>query len=71
MRRGARSAKLARDVRLYLEEAQALGVPAQVAETIGRLWEATLRDQGPDSDFTTVVKPLEEAAGVTVGRAAG
>ncbi len=57
-----------KDVRLYLDEAHALGVPAQVAETIGRLWEATARDQGPDSDFTTVIKPLEEAAGVTVGR---
>lgn len=59
---------MVKDVRLYLEEAKALGVPAQVAETIGRLWEATATDQGPDSDFTTVVKPLEEAAGVTVGR---
>lgn len=60
-----------KDVRLYLEEAQTLGVPAQVAETIGRLWEATARDQGPESDFTTVVKPLEKAAGVTVGHSPG
>ncbi|OMC45168.1 oxidoreductase [Mycobacterium sp. IS-2888] len=58
-----------KDVRLYLDEAKALGVPADVAETIGRLWETTARDQGPDSDFTTVIKPLEKAADVTVGRA--
>jgi 3-hydroxyisobutyrate dehydrogenase-like beta-hydroxyacid dehydrogenase len=59
---------MVKDVRLYLDEAKALGVPADVAETIGRLWEAAARDQGPDSDFTTVIKPLEKAAGVTVGR---
>jgi hypothetical protein len=42
-------------------------VPADVAETIGRLWETAARDEGPDSDFTTVIKPLEKAAGVIVG----
>jgi 3-hydroxyisobutyrate dehydrogenase-like beta-hydroxyacid dehydrogenase len=56
-----------KDVRLYLDEARALGVPVDVAEAIGQLWEAAMRDQGPDSDFTTVIKPLEKAAGVTVG----
>jgi hypothetical protein len=45
-------------------------VPVDVAETIGRLWEATAREQGPDSDFTAVIKPFERAAGVTVGAAA-
>lgn len=59
---------MVKDVRLYLDEAKALGVPTDVAETIGRVWEAVARDQGPDSDFTTVIKPLEKAAGVTVGR---
>jgi hypothetical protein len=58
---------MVKDVRLYLDEAKALGVPVDVAETIGRLWETAARDQGPDSDFTAVIKPLEKAAGVTVG----
>ncbi len=58
---------MVKDVQLYLDEAKALGVPADVAETIGRLWEAAARDQGPDSDFTAVIKPFEKAAGVTVG----
>jgi hypothetical protein len=57
---------MVKDVRLYLDEAKALGVPVDVAETIGRLWEATALDQGPDSDFTAVIKPFERAAGVTV-----
>jgi len=59
---------MVKDVRLYLDEAAALGVPTDVAETIGRLWEAAAHEQGADSDFTTVIKPLEKAAGVTVGR---
>ncbi|OBG30777.1 NAD(P)-dependent oxidoreductase [Mycobacterium sp. E3198] len=62
---------MVKDVRLYLDEARSLGVPAQIAETIGGLWEACARDEGPDSDFTTVIKPLEKAAGVTVARRAG
>jgi 3-hydroxyisobutyrate dehydrogenase-like beta-hydroxyacid dehydrogenase len=56
------------DVRLYLDEAKALGVPLEVAETVGRLWEAAMRDQGSDSDFTAAIKPIEQAAGVVVGQ---
>jgi 3-hydroxyisobutyrate dehydrogenase-like beta-hydroxyacid dehydrogenase len=59
---------MVKDVRLYLDEAKALGVPVDVAETIGRLWETAARDQGSDSDFTAVIKPFEKAAGITVGR---
>ena len=59
---------MVKDVRLYLDEAKALGVPVDVAEAVGRLWEAAVLDQGPDSDFTAVIKPIEKAAGVTVGR---
>lgn len=61
---------MVKDVRLYLDEAEALAVPTDVAATIGRLWARVADDQGPDSDFTTVIKPLEKAAGVTVGRPA-
>jgi 3-hydroxyisobutyrate dehydrogenase-like beta-hydroxyacid dehydrogenase len=60
---------MVKDVRLYLDEAKALGVPVDVAEAIVRIWEAAADDQGPESDFTAVIKPLEKAAGVTVGRA--
>lgn len=52
---------------LAAEEADALGVPMDVARVIGRLWETAERDEGPDADFTTVIKPLEKAAGLTVG----
>ena len=58
---------MVKDVRLYLDEAKALGVPAEIAEAVARLWEATLKDEGADSDFTSAIKPIERAAGVTVG----
>jgi 3-hydroxyisobutyrate dehydrogenase-like beta-hydroxyacid dehydrogenase len=58
---------MVKDVRLYLEEARTLGVPVQVAEAVGRLWEFVLRELGPDSDFTSAIKPIERAAGIVVG----
>jgi 3-hydroxyisobutyrate dehydrogenase-like beta-hydroxyacid dehydrogenase len=58
---------MVKDVRLYLDEARTLGVPVEIAEAVARLWEATLNDEGADSDFTSVIKPIERAAGVTVG----
>lgn len=57
---------MVKDVRLYLEEAEALGLPTEVAAAVGRLWELVLREEGPASDFTSAIKPLEKAAGVIV-----
>jgi 3-hydroxyisobutyrate dehydrogenase-like beta-hydroxyacid dehydrogenase len=57
---------MVKDVRLYLEEAAALGLPTDIAATVGRVWESVLREEGADSDFTCVVKPIEAAAGVVV-----
>ena len=59
---------MVKDVRLYLHEARTLGVPVEIAEAVARLWEATLNDEGADSDFTSAIKPIERAAGVTVGK---
>ena len=42
---------MVKDVRLYLDEAKALGVPVDVAETIGRLWEAAARRSRPRLRF--------------------
>lgn len=60
---------MVKDVRLYLEEATALGVSKEVAEAVGRLWENAIRELGPDSDFTAAIKPIERAAGIVVGSA--
>jgi 3-hydroxyisobutyrate dehydrogenase-like beta-hydroxyacid dehydrogenase len=62
---------MVKDVRLYLEEAAALGLPTEVAAAVGRLWETVMSEEGPESDFTSAIKPLEAAAGVVVdGRTA-
>jgi hypothetical protein len=58
---------MVKDVRLYLEEAAELGLPTEIAATVTRVWESVLREEGPESDFTCVVKPMEAAAGVVVG----
>jgi hypothetical protein len=39
----------------------------EIAGAVARLWEGTLNDEGADSDFTSAIKPIERAAGVTVG----
>jgi len=58
---------MVKDIRLYIEEARALGVSMEVAEAVARLWEIVISELGPDSDFTAAVKPIEQAAGVVVG----
>ena len=57
---------MAKDVGLYLDEAASLGLPVEMAATVQRIWEQTLRTEGADSDFTSVIKPMEKAAGVIV-----
>lgn len=61
---------MAKDVRLYLDEARTLGLPAEIAEAVQQIWEHTVQAEGLDSDFTTVIKPMERAAGVIVEGAA-
>jgi 3-hydroxyisobutyrate dehydrogenase-like beta-hydroxyacid dehydrogenase len=68
---GFATALMVKDVRLCLEEMKSLGLSMEVAEAVGRLWEVVIRDMGPESDFTTAIKPIEKAAGVVVGGAKG
>ena len=62
---------MVKDVRLCLDEMQSLGLSMEVAEAVGRLWEVVIREMGPESDFTSAIKPIEKAAGVVVGGAKG
>src|SRR3984893_2440538 len=62
---------MVKDVRLCLEEMKSLGLSMEVAEAVGRLWEVVIRDMGAESDFTTAIKPIEQAAGVVVGGTSG
>ncbi|MGY3532687.1 MULTISPECIES: NAD(P)-dependent oxidoreductase [Bradyrhizobium] len=58
---------MVKDVRLAVEEMRSLGLSMEVAEAVGRLWEVIIREEGPESDFTAAIKPIEKAAGVIVG----
>jgi 3-hydroxyisobutyrate dehydrogenase-like beta-hydroxyacid dehydrogenase len=62
---------MVKDVRLALDEMKSLGLSMEVAEAVGRLWEVVIREMGPESDFTSAIKPIEKAAGVVVGGAKG
>jgi 3-hydroxyisobutyrate dehydrogenase len=57
---------MVKDVRLYLDEAKALGLPTAMADAVAQMWENTLAAEGPESDFTSIVKPIEAAAGVVI-----
>jgi 3-hydroxyisobutyrate dehydrogenase-like beta-hydroxyacid dehydrogenase len=55
-----------KDVRLCLEVAEEMGVPMWVGAAVRQLWAYSASHMGPDTDFTTVVKCIEEMAGVEV-----
>jgi 3-hydroxyisobutyrate dehydrogenase-like beta-hydroxyacid dehydrogenase len=57
---------LNKDVRLCLEEADAVGVPMVVGTAVRQLLAITMASEGPNADMTEIVKPLERWAGVTV-----
>lgn len=68
---GFATALMTKDVRLCFDEATALGVPADVIGVVKKVWEQAYSENGPDSDFTAVIQPIEKRAGVVVGKARG
>ena len=57
---------LLKDIRLCMHEAETLGVPMICGNAIKELLTITAMRQGYDADFTTIVKSIEEWAGVEV-----
>ena len=57
---------LYKDVKLCLDEAEALGVPMWVGNAVCQLLGVAKVRQGPSADITTIVKCVEEWAGVEV-----
>ena len=58
-----------KDVRLCVDEAEAMGVPMVVGSAVRQLLSVTNQLYGPDSDFTCMVKTVETWAQVEVGSA--
>src|SRR3982074_202780 len=47
---------MVKDVRLCLEEMRALGLSMEVAEAVGRLWEAVIPEIGPGPGLTSLLQ---------------
>ena len=57
---------MSKDVKLFLSESQALGVPTQVIDAVARLLQLTCDELGSETDLTTVVRSVEKRAGAEV-----
>ena len=55
-----------KDVRLCVDEAEALGVPMPVGAAVREILAVTKANFGPDSDFTSIARVIEEWAGVEI-----
>lgn len=55
-----------KDVRLCVDEAEALGVPMVVGAAVREMLAITQAKYGPASDFTSVARVIEEWAGVQI-----
>jgi 3-hydroxyisobutyrate dehydrogenase-like beta-hydroxyacid dehydrogenase len=55
-----------KDVKLCIDEAEALGVPMVVGAAVRQILAVTQAKFGPDSDFTSIAKVVEEWAGVAI-----
>jgi 3-hydroxyisobutyrate dehydrogenase-like beta-hydroxyacid dehydrogenase len=55
-----------KDVKLCIDEANALGVPMIIGNAVCELYSVTNATQGPKSDFTSVCKVIESWAGAEV-----
>ena len=56
-----------KDVRLCVDEAESMGVPMVVGAAVREMLAVTQARFGPDSDFTSIAKVVEEWAGVEIG----
>jgi 3-hydroxyisobutyrate dehydrogenase-like beta-hydroxyacid dehydrogenase len=63
---GFATALMCKDLRLFADDAEALGVQLFVGSAVRQLWQHTFDQQGPESDFTEIIRPLEAWAGVEV-----
>ena len=57
-----------KDVRMCVDEAEAMGVPMVAGAAVRQMLAITTAKYGADSDFTNIAKVLEEWAGVEIRR---
>ncbi len=61
-------ALLNKDIRLCMEEADAMGIPMIIGNAVRQLLTITLASEGQSADMTEIVKAVEKWAGVQVGK---
>ena len=54
-----------KDINLFIEEAEAMGLSLRTAAAVRQIWFETLQELG-DDDFTTIARLIERRAGVTL-----
>lgn len=57
---------MCKDLRLFAEQAERMGVPLWIGSATRQLWQHTSDQLGADADFTQIVKPYEAWAQVEV-----
>ena len=55
-----------KDLALYLEMADRHDVPVDLLRAVCALWARVVESNGADSDYSTLIQPLEQRAGVVV-----
>ena len=55
-----------KDVRMCVDEAEAIGVPMVVGAAVRQILAITQARLGPDSDFTEIARVVEDWAGVEI-----
>lgn len=63
---GFRTELMYKDVRLCLEEAEALGTPMWIGQPVKQWWSLALARGGVEEDFSNIMRYVEEQAGVEV-----
>ncbi|WP_313623872.1 NAD(P)-dependent oxidoreductase [Achromobacter sp.] len=63
---GFSNALMRKDLKLCMEMAEAMQVPMWVGTAVDRLWMQTVLQIGPNENTTTIVKTIEQWAGVEV-----
>jgi 2-hydroxy-3-oxopropionate reductase len=63
---GFSNALMRKDLKLCMEMAETLQIPLWVATAVDRLWMQTVVQVGPNENTTTIVKTIEQWAGVEV-----
>jgi 3-hydroxyisobutyrate dehydrogenase-like beta-hydroxyacid dehydrogenase len=64
---GGKVSTMYKDVALCLEEAKRLDVPMWLGSNVVQMWFHAMCEGRGDDDYTTLIKMIEQWAGVTVG----